>query len=603
MTKSKNSTFPSTHFSGNGGLMSLMTWRYWTLIQPERGARGLPFFDLIGSTILINILGLVLPIMMLQIYDRILPNEGTATLSFLAIGVLVAILFDSVLRVSRAYLTAWSGAVHDHALSTYLMEKMFRISYMEFGSKSISERLVQLQSSSKLREFYSGQSFLTLLDVPFAFIFLGAIAYIGGWMVLVPLFGIALIAVVTWFNARKTRELAMETDDLEAVRINAVMQTLKNIQTVKGQAMENILMRSYETNKAVHGRSSFRFGQIQMKGAVFGQAVSTLALIATAGLGALFVMQGVLTIGGVAACVLLCGRAVQPAQKALSLFGRIGATRRALDSVESVVSLPQAKKLILPAATAADTIGQVEIRKLGFSYKKNGPYLFKDLSLSVQPGEAIAIQGDTGSGKSTLLSLIMGLYPPTEGKVTMDGHQSHRIDHTFLSPGVAYLPQKPDLVHGTILENITLFRSETHRQQACHVAQILGLDDVVLRLPHGYNTVIGKGQASLLPDGMIKRIAIARALLDPSRLILFDEADAYLDVDGRARLFKLMKGLIGKCTLIMVSKSPTIFQLTNRCYRLENGKLESAHRGAAFNAANIGSAKSSEEFMKKGTLL
>ncbi len=556
-----------------GGLMSLMTWKYWRQIQSTRQVKGLPLFDLIGSTFLINVLGLVLPIMMLQIYDRIIPNEGTATLTFLVIGVSIAILFDSLLRIARSYLTAWSGAVHDYALSTHLMDKMFQISQGQFHKKSVSERLSQLQASGKLREFYSGQSFLTMLDLPFSFIFLGAIFYIGEMMVIVPMTGIALIALATWINSARTKNLDSDTESLENSRMNAVIQTLKNIQTVKGQAMENVLVRSYETNKATHGKMSFQLGQVQMQGAVFGQAIATLTLIATAALGAVFVMQGMMTIGGIAACVLLCGRAVQPAQKAIGLLGRIGVTRRALNTVEEIINIPEQKKIVVLPATAADAVGQIHMRQMGFSYRRNRPPLFQDLSLSVQPGEAIAIQGDTGSGKSTLLSLIMGLYRPTQGEITIDGHQPHKIDQSSFTPGVAYLPQYSEIIHGTILENITLFREDTHRQQARHVAQVLGLDDAILRLPHGYNTVIGMGQANPLPDGMLKRIAITRALLEPTRLILFDEADAYLDAEGRNRLYGLMKDLIGKCTLIMVSKNPSIFHLTNRCYRLEKGTL------------------------------
>lgn len=557
----------------NVGLWSLMTWKYWRSVDMSSKTKGVSMFDLIGSTFLINVLGLAMPVMMLQIYDRILPNEGTATLSFLAIGVMIAVLCDAGLRIARAYLTARAGAVHDHALSTHLMEKTFKVSQRVFGQKSVSDRLNQLQSSSKLREFYSGQSFLTLLDLPFSLIFLGAIAFIGGAMVVVPITAIALIAIVTKINISRSKDHASQSGAFEKMRMNAVMQTLKNIETVKGQAMENVLMRSYETNKAEHGKVEYRLGQYNLQGAAFGQAIVTLSLVATAALGAYFVMNGLLTIGGVAACVLLCGRSIQPAQKAISLLGRIRATRGALSSIEDVLHYPEQKKVIVPSATAADAIGQVHMRQLGFTYKKDVPPLFKDISLSVQPGEAIAIQGDTGSGKSTLLSLLMGLYKPTQGKITLDGYQPHRIDQSLLYPGVAYLPQHPNILHGTILENITLFREETHRQQARHVAQILGLDDAVLKLPHGYNTVIGKGKASPLPDGMLKRIAIARALLDPTRLILFDEADSFLDVQGRNQLYGLMKDLIGKCTLIMVSKNSSIFHLTNRCYRLEDGTL------------------------------
>ncbi len=515
--------------------MFLITWGYWDKVKSESPkARNIPVFDLVASSVLVNILGLVLPIMMTQIYDRILPSEGTSTLVFLAIGVSIAILLDAILRMSRSYLTAWSGAVHDHALNLHLIKKMFKIPHEDFHKKSTSERLAQLQSSSKLKEFYSGQGFVALLDIPFSAIYLSAIAFIGGYMVVIPLSAIAFIGVLGWVKSRKVFTMSANVENFDITRSNIIMQTLKNVQTVKGQAMENVLMRSYEESKIKQGEEEFLLGQSQMEISSLCQAISSIALIATVALGAYLSIGGGLTVGGIAACVLLCGRAVQPAQRIIGLFDRINNARRALMSVESITNVREKKLIEIPAATGADAIGRVQLNRVCFNYEDRvDTPLFNDLTLSVKPGETIAIQGDTGSGKSTLLSLISGFYKPSKGKITLDGYQPHLIDHNTLTPGVAYLSQYPEIIHGSILDNITLFRSDSHSRQAKHVSQILGLDVAVSKLPHGYNTVIGKGQVSALPDGMLKRIAVARSLIDPTRLILFDEADAFLDPEGK----------------------------------------------------------------------
>ncbi len=572
---------------GQNNLWQLMTWRYWKKIRPSHSGAGLPLMDLVACSFLINVLGLVLPIMMLQIYDRILPNEGTSTLSFLILGVCIAIGFDCLLRLSRSYLTAWAGAVHDHALSTAMMEKLLSTSNVRFYGRSMAERFMQLHASSKLRAFYSGQSFLTLLDIPFAIIFITAIAFIGGGLVVVPLCAILLITLIGWRGARVSMQYSHEEHEQEKERINVVAQTLKNIHSVKGQAMENLLLRVYENNKAAQGKSHYLAGQSLMKTSIYTQAVSSLSLITIAGFGAIFAMEGALSIGGVAACVLLCGRAVQPIQRFVSMFERMSGMEHALGMVNEVLCYPELKRTSMPMPTGAETVGALNIEKMSFQYSKTGLSLLENINLKIQPGETIAIQGDTGSGKTTLLSLMMGLYKPTQGKVTLDGYLAHRIDHNTMTPGIAYLPQTPDIVHGTILENITMFRTDTHRKQARHVAQLLGLDDAVSRLPQGYNTIIGKGQVGALADGMLKRVAIARALLEPARVILFDEADAGLDAEGRSRLFKLMKDLSGKCTLIMVSKNPSIFQLTNRCYQIKEGRLRSFRRRSILAAQNL----------------
>jgi len=570
-------------------------------IENTSNFRSVPYFDLALCSILINVLGLALPLMMLQIYDRIIPNQGESTLAFLALGTMLIVFVDFILRFLRSYLTAWSGAYHEHKININNLYSILTTDHESYNKKSSSKRLEQMQSVQKLRDFYSGQGFLTFIDLPFSVIYLGAIFYIGGSLFLIPAASIlCMIGIFSW-RLSKQKEIYNTLDKIETKRTNILLQSFKNIQTIKAQAMEKSLIRPYEKTVTEFVEETYEVNNKKSTSVFLMQFFSQLSIIILASFGALMVMQGQLSLGGLAGCTLLCGRLMQPLQKALQLWDRLYQAQLSLSNVVDIHNLQQVKKITLPAVTGADAVGCVDIKNMSFRYSESAPFIIKNIDLSIFSGDVIAIQGKTGVGKTTLLSLISGQMPPTDGVLALDGFNIHEIDLQNTDHGISYLPQYPKTYHGTILENITMFRRDTHRFQARHVAKIVGLDETVLKLSKGYNTVIGKGKADPLPEGMMKRISLARALLDPTRLIIFDEADSNLDQDGRQYLQSLIQSLVGQCTIVIASKDPWIFNLTNRCYRLDDQELFPVDRSSLISQSIINN-KDAHSSLKKGSI-
>lgn len=522
--------------------------------------------------LMLNILSLAVPIMMLQVYDRIIPHQSYGTLSLLTLGVLISLALDAVLRTVRSWLVGWTASSNEHVASCAALDHFNRSDLTEFEKISSGEHLQNLSALSRLREFYSGQSLTALIDLPFAFIFLALVAYLGGWLVLVPL----SLLVVFIFCARaagirlkNALEQRHEADDNKS---STVVSILTGIHSVKALGLENYLLRQYENVHEKVANNSYSVavasGLASTLGATFGQ----LSLILTAAAGCLMVIESELSVGGLSACTLLAGRAIQPIQRVLGTWLRLQ---------DLTIARAQAQELFtLPARTVSTVVaapyfqGNVHLDRLSFSYDKQAQPLLKNICLEAGSGRAIAIKGNKSSGKSTLLQIIAGVLAPSSGHVSIDEINPANFSMANLIGHVGYLPQEGAIFRGTILENITGFHDdETSVRSSKEMAAELGLDNVVDFLPYGYQTVLSDTTADPIPPGIKQRIALCRVLRHRPKVLLFDDADRALDKEGYNRLFRIIGKLKGNCTIIMVSHDMNLLSFCDESYNLEDGAL------------------------------
>jgi ATP-binding cassette subfamily C protein LapB len=294
-------------------------------------------------------------------------------------------------------------------------------------------------------------------------------------------------------------------------------------------------------------------------------------MVLTAGIGCLWVINGELTTGGLAASSLLAGRSLQPLLRAMGLWTQFQNVEVARGRVAEAMATPAEAPATLPALPPVE--GALQLHKVHFSYDADGPELFRGVDLSVPAGAAVGIRGANGIGKSTLLRLIMRLYTPTQGRITLDGHDLTEFDPASIREQIVYLPQQSVLFQGTIMDNLTGFRGEEAIEPALEVAIKLGLDSVIARLPDGYQSRVGESGADALPGGIRQRIAIAHALARNPKLVLFDEANSYLDAAGDAMLRGVLEEMKGRTTLVLVSHRPSLLQLADELYEINDGQL------------------------------
>ncbi len=528
-------------------------------------------FDVFAASLTLNLLALALPIVILQTYDRIVPNNSRDTLLLLIVGVGAALVLDSILRLGRGHITGWAAARFEHHFGCVLTDHLLSADLVAYERDAPGVHLDRASAVDALRDFYSGQAILILVDLPFAVVFLSLVAYLAGALVLVPLAILVTFAALAWSIGQRLRAALAERNSIDDRRYNFVIEVLTGIHTVKGLAMETQMSRRYESLQESSIGAGFEVNRLSGRAQALGVLFSNLTLVAVAGVGSLSVIAGELTIGGLAACTLLAGRSLQPLLKGLGLWTQFQnvrvAKQRAAEALALAPEAPVTRSKLPPLA------GSIHFNNVDFAYRPSGPRVLSGIDLDVETGATIAINGDDGCGKTSLLWLILGLLRPTAGRVMLDGYDLLDFDPASVRDQVAFVPQYGVLFEGTILDNLTGFRGHDAIDPALEAAARLGLDDTVALMPEGYMTRIGDAAADTVPGGVRQRIAVARALARNPRILLFDEATSNLDAAGDIQVRNALAALKGETTLIVVSHRPSFLRLADRIYDLQGERL------------------------------
>ena len=526
--------------------------------------------DVLTASLCINLLSLGLPLMVLQVYDRIIPNVALSTLSLLIAGLGTALVIDALLKVARAYLAGWTGAKFEHQEGVRCVSRILAAPLEDVENTPAGVHLDRLTSIEPVRDFYASQASLALVDLPFVAMFLALMFLIAGPLVLLPVVLLLAAAGIAVAIGGRLRGALAERGDWDDRRYNFIIEAISGIHTIKGLAMERLIQRRYERLMHQCAASGYQVALLGGLARSIGAQFSQVTMVAVAGVGSLAVIAGDLTIGGLAACTLLAGRTVQPVLRALSLWTRFQSVSVAETKLADVAALPaevEGEKTVEPLAS-------VELRAASFRYEADGPWVLNTVDLAVRPGEMIGVSGGNGVGKTTLLNVLMGRLKVERGALLVNGHPHETYASQGLRDQIAFMPQRPVLFKGTVLDNLTLFDADRHLDQALELAARLGLDQVFARMPDGYDTAVGGTAAQILPAGVAQRIAIARALLGEPRLLLFDEANTALDGRSEMKLKQLLADYRPRAAIVLVSYRPSLLAMADRRYMLAGGLLE-----------------------------
>ncbi|MEZ5936498.1 MAG: ABC transporter transmembrane domain-containing protein [Alphaproteobacteria bacterium] len=517
--------------------------------------------DLFLSTVALYSLSLALPIMTLQIYDRILPSDDTGTLTLLIAGVLVALALECTLRLMRAYMIGWAGAAFEHRVACAAIEHLMAADLSRLPSHGVAGSVHRMAAIGQLKDFFSGQAITTMIEVGFVAVFLGLIAYVAGHLALVPIAVILIFgALVAFLGVRLNRRLRArgETDDL---RYDFLIETLRGIHTIKAMALERLFSRRYEAFEASSCRANYAVARTASTLANLGTVAAHVMIASVVGFGALMVIDRTLSVGALIASLLLSGRLMQPVQKALHLWIQYQGYRLIHEQAASLFSVPTiARPDEAPSARAKQ--GELILQDVGFGFADDD-WLFRHVDLELRPGETVTLSGDKGSGKSALLKLIAGVYPPGEGRVLIDGSPTVAFAPEELMSRVGLISTDGLIFRGTVRDNITRF-GVVPEAQAVDVAKLLGIDKDLARLPDGFGTRLEGTLADGIPPGLKQRIAMTRALALKPKVILFDNADRGIDQQGYNLLFSLLGRVKPKVAMIIVSDDLNLQGLASR---------------------------------------
>jgi len=541
------------------------------------------------SSLGINTLALALPMVILQVYDRIIPSRAMESFAILMTVLFAAIVLDTLLKIARSVLLSWEGARFDHSESMNAMNCILDSETTAFDSKPTGFYLDKMSALEQIQEFYSSQSILLAMDLPFVIIFLSLIWVIAGPLILVPIILLTLFFIISSMAGSKLRIALKARSKMEDRRQNFVIESLNGIHTIKSMAMESLMLRRYERLQKSTAKSVSDLARINSVVQGIGATISQLAVVCFAGIGSVFVIGGELTIGALAAGTMLSSRVLQPGLSAMNVWTQFQSVRLAKDKVEELLAMPEETSGSIQPSTGIT--GSLELQSVSFRYPEQKKDQLHNISLKIDAGESVSITGSNSAGKSTLIGLLSGFLHPDTGRVLLDDIDIERYNLEYLRSQIGIVPQHGILFEGNILENMTLYREGEAIEQAIELSRLLGLEEIITRLPSGLDTQVGGAAVDTLSEGVRQKIIMVRSLVGHPKIMLFDDANANFDIKNDNRLQEVIREFKADRTLIIVSHRPSFLKLCDRHLILANGQLKEISKPASsvvqLDSANI----------------
>lgn len=529
---------------------------------------------LVLSTIIINVLSLGLPLLTLQVYDRILPNPGSGTLNIMIMALCVIVMLEVTLRLSRTYLISWKGAAFEYEMMSQAVKRILNSDLAAINNVGIGENLNRLSAISRLREFYNGYTLITFIDLGFAAVFMGLIAYIGGWIAFIPMVIMAAFFFTSYHYGWELKAALMYRDDSDDRRYNFMIGALEGIHTLKAMALENHFLRRYERHEKVSTLANYDVTMAASSSFNAASVYSHMIIAATIAVGAMMVLHGQLSSGGLIACVLLSGRLMQPVQRSLGLWARYQDFQVAQEKAKHVLEMPQIRWR--NSSDESPMIGRgvstLSLRDVGFYVHAQNRWVFNKVNLHVKQGMCIHISGGHGAGRTTILNMIAGVYRPSDGEILIEGQPVQNYDREDLGHKVGLIGAQNEIFRGTISDNLTRF-GLTELAGMRDLLEMLGIERDVSKLALGYDTFLHGTEPDAITPGLKQRIAIARVLALRPRIILFDDADRNLDRNGYKNIISTLGRLRRDVCIILVTDDKYIARLAQFHFELTAGGL------------------------------
>jgi len=525
--------------------------------------------SVISASLFVNVLGLALPLAMLQVYDRILPNQSTDTLLLLSIGLVGVFILEAFLKIARSYVMGWSAVKIGFQDEITALTRHLKARRDAIDKAPAAQWMDAFDAVGELNTFHGGQSRLIVVDLPMAVVFLIVAALVGGALVLVP---IVLIVGFGLFAAIKSKDLQTvlsDRTDQDNKRYDFLVECLNGIHTIKGLAMEPQMQRRYERLQKTASLASYDTIHMGNKLQTIGSVFANSTMILVVSVGAILVMYGNLSIGALACCSLLSGRLTQPVLRGIGVWTE-------LQNIE--LARVRAKRFgDLDVHDGdrgdVDVSGAISFAKVRYEQDGMRKLRLEETSLQIEAGEIIGIRGEEESGCTMLAALILGDAVPSAGSVTIDGIEASGSRQAALRRHIAYASADAVSFKGTILENIAMFGTGEKLEAARKAARLIGLEDDIHRLPDGYDTQLAQGVSDIFSSGFTQRIAIARALASEPKILILDEANTLLDMRSDALLRDGLDSLRGSLTCVLISNRPSLLQLADRTFVLSDGHL------------------------------
>lgn len=529
------------------------------------------YLDAVVASFIINVIAIATPLFVMNVYDRVVPNQATATLWVLAIGITIAFIFDLILKVLRGICLDLAGKKTDLIVSAALFERLLGMK-MKARPNRVGGFTQHFQEYQSVRDFLSSLTLTALIDFPFTLLILLVIAIIGGPLAFIPLLCYPIALAANWMMQKPLLAQVEKTYRLSSERQAMLVETLTGLDAIKVNNAQS--ERQYQWEQIIGQLSRLELkvkslSYIAVNFTAWIQQISGVLLIVA---GVYSIIAGNLSMGGLIACYLLNRRAMMPIGQLCSLITRYQRAKMTKASIDRMMDLEQEVQEGEVPLKRETLSGAIEFRDVSFHYPQNQYMSLNGISLKIEPGEKVGIIGRSGSGKSSLAKLLVGFYQPDNGTILVDGIDARQLDVNDIRHNIGYAPQDIHLFSGTLRDNLLSGAGYIDDETMIRAATLAGVHEFARRHPSGYNMQVGE-RGMNLSGGQRQAVALARSLLLDPPILLMDEPTSSMDNTSEDLIKKALTPMVSNKTLLLVTHRASLLTLVDRLIILDNGKI------------------------------
>lgn len=524
------------------------------------------------AAFIVNVLALATPLFIMNVYDRVIPNGAIASLIALSIGLLLAIIFDFVLRTVRSRIIDMTGKKLDVVLSAQIFEHVLSVK-MAQRPTSVGILANQIRDFDSVREFFTSGSVVSAIDLLFAVLFIAVLYLIAGPLAWIPLLMLPAMIVLGLLLQRPLDRAMKRLQAESAARHGVLVESLSGIETVRATGAEARMQMAWERSVAATARSGEAvhfWASLALTSANTAQQITTLLMIVV---GVFVILDGRLSVGALVAATMLAGRVLAPIAGIAAVIARGTQAFASLKAIDRVMSLERERPPERNYVTRRISEGRIAFENVTFRYPNGSENALEKVSFKIAPGERIGIIGQVGSGKTTVGRLLAGFYEPSEGRILLDGVDVRQYDPADLRTGVGFALQDTDLFFGKLRDNIALGKPDASDAEILEAARLAGVEGFIAGHPLGYDMPISEGGRSL-SGGQKQAIGLARVLIREPKVLFLDEPTAHFDVRSEAEFVERLKALSARDMTIVVSTHRfSLLTLVDRLLLFNKGRV------------------------------
>ncbi len=530
------------------------------------------FIKVLVAVFVIQLLGILTPIMTQVVIDKVLSHHIMSTLYVLTIGIGLVYVFDLILSLGKNYIFTHTTNRIDVMLSAKLFKHLFALPLRYFESRRAGETVARVRELDSIRQFLTGTPLSSAIDLFFIIVYIVVLFFYSVPLTFLVLASIPFYAVLSLIVTPLFKKRLDEKFSAGAETQSFLVESINGVQTVKSFALEDRFDSKWGDLQSNYVQASYKTSMISSTAgtvAQFFQKVFDLLILFFA---AKAVMDGNFTVGQLVAFRMLAGRVSGPVLRLVQLWQEYQQASLSVKRIGDIFHSPVEPLSQNMLSKVPQLDGQIVFDKVRFRYRVDTSEVIKDMSFTIEAGTTIGIVGRSGSGKSTLSKLIQRLYIAEGGKISIDGMDVSTLNPMHLRPQIGVVLQENFMFSGTVAENISIHFPTTSIEKIIHAAKMAGAHDFILELTNGYDTIIGE-KGVQLSGGQKQRVAIARAILGNPRILIFDEATSALDYESESIIQKNLKEICKNRTVLIIAHRLSTLKDVDKIMVIDNGKL------------------------------